>query len=66
MPRTGSYSVPVKYSVMRLRQTQRMMPMKHVQAGRMSSPTLPKFAHAGRFFTSLSTYALALLVSKRR
>ena len=37
MPLTGLNSVPVKYSVTRLRTMQRMMPMKQVQAGRMSS-----------------------------
>ncbi len=33
---TGEYSVPVKYSVQRLRTSARMMPTRQAQAGRMS------------------------------
>src|SRR5262249_27400286 len=49
---TGSYSVPVQYSVHLLRAMARMMPTRHVQAGRMSStPVLtslkPRFTQNG-------------------
>ena len=35
---TGENSVPVKYSVHLFRATARMMPIRQVQAGRMSRP----------------------------
>src|SRR5256885_4324123 len=56
---TGSYSVPVQYSVQKLRAMARMMPTRQVQAARMSNPSF----RGTRFVASLMMVGASAILS---